>query len=168
MVPEESGYAANVEKAEIGERSWSFDDTPGGDLVKHHTPRMPGIELVAAHLGTTAKGMLKSIVMRTLEDKPRWVIGVVRGDHDVNEGKIRDALGCGVEMAPEAEARAAGFAIGYVSPAMGRLENTTVLIDPDACSGLWATGADEQDHHVTGWDWRRDSGLVDDALVSAV
>jgi prolyl-tRNA synthetase len=161
-----SGYAANVEKAEIGERTWSFDGSAGAELKKHHTPKMPGIELVAEHLGTTASGMLKTIVMRTVEDTPRWVLAVVRGDHDVNEGKVRDAIGCAVEMAPEGEARKAGFAIGYVSPAMGKAGGSVVLIDPDACAGSWATGADENDHHVTGWDWSRDSGIVDDALRS--
>ncbi len=160
-----SGYAANVEKAEIGERSWSFDGAPGSDLTKHHTPKMPGIELVAEHLGTTASGMLKTIVMRTVEDTPRWVLAVVRGDHDVNEGKVRDAVGCAVEMAPEGEARKAGFAIGYVSPRMGYVaENSLVLIDPDAAGGTWATGADENDYHVTGWHWSRDSELVDSRL----
>jgi prolyl-tRNA synthetase len=54
LVCPETGYAANVEKCEIGARSFSFDSTrPTGDLTTHHTPKMPGIEGVAEHLGTT-------------------------------------------------------------------------------------------------------------------
>jgi prolyl-tRNA synthetase len=153
----ESGYTANVEKAEIGARDWSFESPAVDDIVKHHTPGMPGIDLVAGHLGTEPSGMLKSIVMRTLEDEPRWVIAVVRGDHDVNEGKVRDAIGCAVELAPEKEAKEAGFAIGYVSPRMIDRVDLVMVVDPDALSKSdWATGADEPDHHITGFNWARD------------
>ena len=153
----ESGYTANVEKAEIGERPWSFDVAATDELQKHHTPGMPGIDLVAEHLGTDAAGMLKSIVFRRAGTEDKWVIAVVRGDHDVNEGKVRDAVGTGVEMAPEKEAKEAGFAIGYVSPRMIDSTKLTLVVDPDALAApSWATGADEPDHHVTGFNWSRD------------
>ncbi len=152
-----SGYAANVEKAEIGERAWSFDVEPSKEIEKHHTPNMPGIEGVAEHLGLDASGMLKSIVMRTAEETPRWVVAVVRGDHEVNEAKVRDAVGVGVELAPEDEAKAAGFVIGYVSPRMIDRIEQVLVVDPDALAGAsWATGADEKDHHITGFNWSRD------------
>ena len=67
---------------------------------------MPGIELVAEHLGTTPDGMLKTIVMQPAGEVnadgnggPRWVLAVVRGDHEVNEGKVRDAVGFAVAVA---------------------------------------------------------------------
>lgn len=154
-----SGYTANVEKAEIGERSWSFDVAPSAEITKHHTPNMPGIDLVAEHLGVQASGMLKSVVFRRVGTESKWVVAVVRGDHDVNEGKVRDAVGTAVELAPEAEARAAGFAIGYVSPRVIDSIKLTLVVDPDAlASATWATGADEKDHHITGFNWSRDMG----------
>jgi len=159
-----SGYAANVEKAEIGERKWSFEGIASQELVKHHTPSMPGIEGVAQHLGVVPSQMLKTIVFeRVLSDpeKTKHVLAVVRGDHDVNEGKVRDAVGSGVRLADEANARAVGLAIGYVSPrAFARLSGATIVVDPDAAQGAtaWATGADEADYHVTGFNWARDLG----------
>ncbi|MEQ8317850.1 MAG: proline--tRNA ligase [Phycisphaerales bacterium] len=168
-----SGYAANVEKAEIGERAWSFEGAASQELKKHHTPEMPGIELVAGHLGTTAAGMLKTIVFeRVLKDpdKTKYVLAVVRGDHDVNEGKVRDAVGSGVKLADEAKAKADGLAIGYLSPsAFARLTGATIVVDPDAAQGstAWATGADEMDHHVTGWHWGRDLGYETEKLKVA-
>jgi len=170
LVCPETGYAANVEKAEIGERSWTWDHSATEDLTKRHTPGMPGIEGVAGHLGVTPAQMLKSIVMRTTGGKPRWVIAVVRGDHDVNEGKVRDAVGASVELAPEAEARKAGFAIGYVSPRVHDTIPCTLVVDPDALGGgSWATGADEKDHHVTGFNWSRDlaSAAKSDRVIVA-
>ena len=157
LVCPQSGYAANVEKAEIGQRQWSFDVAPTADIAKHHTPDMPGIEGVAQHLGVNPSGMLKSIVMRRTGTESKWVVAVVRGDHDVNEGKVRDAVGSGVELAPEAQARQAGFAIGYVSPRVIDSIKLTLVVDPDAlASADWATGADEKDHHITGFNWSRD------------
>lgn len=159
-----SGYAANVEKAEIGEREWTWDHAATEPVKKHHTPNMPGIEGVAEHLGVTPAQMLKSIVMRTVGKSPRWVVAVVRGDHEVNEGKVRDAVGAPVELAPEAEARKAGFAIGYVSPRMVDRVELTMVVDPDAVNGsAWATGSDEKDHHDTGFNWERDLGAAIEA-----
>lgn len=168
-----SGYAANVEKAEIGEREWSFDGAAEQPLEKKHTPGMPGIAGVAEHLGVTAAGMLKTIVFeRVLKDpdKTKYVLAVVRGDHDVNEAKVRDAVGSGVKLADEAKAKADGLAIGYVSPrAFAKLTGATIVVDPDAAQGetAWATGADEMDHHVTGFNWTRDLGIEVEKLKVA-
>lgn len=168
-----SGYAANVEKAEIGEREWSFDGAAERELEKKHTPGMPGIAGVAEHLGVTAAGMLKTIVFeRVLSDpkKTKYVLAVVRGDHDVNEAKVRDAVGSGVKLADEAKAKADGLAIGYVSPrAFAKLVGATIVVDPDAAQGetAWATGADEMDHHVTGFNWTRDLGIEVEKLKVA-
>lgn len=157
LVCPESGYAANVEKAEIGVRAFDWGSASTDEVVKHHTPNMPGIEGVAEHLGTSPSGMLKTLVMRTVEDTPRWVLAVLRGDHEGNTAKIRDAVGSPVEMADEAEAVAAGFSIGYVSPKMAGKLDAVLVVDPDAVNGAsWATGADEKDHHITGFNWSRD------------
>jgi len=168
LVCPESGYAANVEKAEIGERAWSWDQSAVAEIEKRHTPNMPGIDSVAQHLGFDASQMLKSIVFRTSEDSPRWVVAVVRGDHEVNEAKVRDAVGAGVELAPEKDAREAGFVIGYVSPRVVASIDALLVVDPDAtASGSWATGADEKDHHITGFNWKRDlGGLIDVGKVT--
>lgn len=163
MVCPETGYAANVEKCEIGERAWSFDGEPDAELVTRETPGMPGIEGVAEHLGTTPAGMLKTIVMQPAEERDdvAWVLAVVRGDHDVNEGKVRDAVGFAVEMGDEKAAKQAGFAIGYVSPRAAEvIEKTMLVIDPDAIypgegKTTWATGSDHADQHDTGFCWRR-------------
>jgi prolyl-tRNA synthetase len=77
-------------------------------------------------------------------------------------------------MADEAEAKAAGFTIGFVSPASVKGRSDTLLIvDPDAAQGVdsakgkpmfWAAGADEADHHVKFFNWRRELGdALDDA-----
>jgi len=116
-------------------------------------------------MGVKPARMLKSIVFQVLpgsggDQQHKWVIAVVRGDHDVNEGKVKAASGHKVQLAPEKEARAAGFAIGYVSPkVVNTIPGTLLLIDPDAAQGgFWASGADATDHHVKHFNWRREVG----------
>jgi prolyl-tRNA synthetase len=161
-----SGYAANVEKCEIGARAHDFSGDPTGDLEKVHTPNLPSIEEVGKFMKVKPKNMLKTLVFSTTgEEDIRYVVAVVRGDHDVNEGKVRDAAGFSVAMADDKAARAAGFAIGYVSPRAAIEKGALLFVDPDAAQpGFWATGADEPDHHVKHFNWTRELG---DALSDA-
>ncbi len=172
-----TGYAANVEKCEIGARDepskgW-FGGDPTGELDKVHTPECPGIEEVCKLLKVKAKHMLKSVVFRVAEgdNAGTWVIAVVRGDQEVNEGHVRSAVGAAkIELADAEEAKQAGFAIGYVSPAViTKSNNAIMLVDRDAAIGFddaagkpmfWVTGADEKDHHVKHFNWRRELGNV--------
>lgn len=168
-----SGYAANIEKCEIGERAWSFAGAAQGQLVKHHTPGLPGIDAVAGVLGVTPPQMLKTLVFSVTglagrEQKDHsWVVVAVRGDHDANEGKVKALSGYTVAMADEKAGRLAGFSIGYVSPRVAAtLPGVLLVVDADAARGevAWATGADENDHHVTNFSWSRDfGGSLEDA-----
>jgi len=168
-----SGYAANVEKCEIGERPrGTFQEPPSGDMVEVHTPNLPGIEEVGKFMGVKPPRMLKTIVFQVVApapgipqtmvggQPPKWILATVRGDQDVNEGKVKAASGWQVAMGDEKAARAAGFAIGYVSPrAVNTVPGTLLLIDNDASlGGFWATGADKADHHVKHFNWRREVG----------
>src|SRR5690606_30700752 len=101
------------------------------------------------------RNMLKTLVCGT---PGAWVIAVVRGDHDLNEAKLRAVAGPGVALADEKLAREAGFAIGFVGPhvAIGR-NDVTLVVDPDAAQDtFWASGANEVDHHVKYFNWKRD------------
>ena len=174
---DKGNYAANVEKCAIGPRPHDLSAAPVGELQRVHTPNMPGIEGVSEFLKVKPGRMLKTIVWPwsaegdTEGQAKGWVLAVVRGDHDVNEGKVREALrarlGNAVMLATEgteAAAREAGFHIGYVSPAAAARPDGTprgdciVLADPNAAQGgFWATGGDETDHHVKYFNWKRDA-----------
>jgi prolyl-tRNA synthetase len=173
-----SGYAANVEKCEIGERAAPpkgyFAGDPTGPLEEVHTPNCPAIEDVSKLMKVRPENMLKTLVFKA-EDSDRWVVAVVRGDHEVNEGKVRDLAGFKVKMANPKEAQKKGFAIGFVSPraAVGKAD-VLLLIDKDVAVGwdatknkpmFWATGADKPDYHVKHFNWQRDLGK--DPLAAA-
>jgi len=170
-----SGYAANVEKCEIGDRGpWTLDAAPSGELAEVHTPGLPGITEVGKFMKVKPERMLKSIVFSVTRSGAAagatgWAIAVVRGDHDVNEGKVKIAVraltgdsGASVALADEKVAKAAGFVIGYVSPKMAAaVAGTMVVIDADvAQGGFWASGSDKPDYHVKHFNWRREVGAV--------
>ncbi|MBY0113978.1 MAG: proline--tRNA ligase [Phycisphaerales bacterium] len=162
-----SGYAANVEKCETGERpKGTLQEPPTGEWTEVHTPNLPGITEVGKAMGVKPERMLKTIVFSVDEAEGKsfkWIIATVRGDHDVNEGKVKALAGVKkIAMADEKAARAAGFAIGYVSPkCVNSVPATLLLIDADAShGGFWATGADKADYHAKHFNWRRDVGAA--------
>jgi len=160
-------YAANVEKCAIGERPVgpAFSGAaqpPVGDLETVHTPNCPGIDDVCAffkeklNTDLAPSQMLKTMVCKAGDT---WVVGVVRGDHDLNEGKLRDATGyADLALADDREARDAGFTIGFVGPHIAAQRNDVVLVvDSDATQdGDWVTGANQVDQHARHFHWQRD------------
>lgn len=183
---DKGNYAANVEKCEIGDRNHDFDGEPTGDLDDLHTPGCSGIDDVVAyckkHFGTKLKtqNMLKCLVMVAVHEnegvpaqeakEPWYVLAIVRSDHDVNEAKVCELMQARlsepvkVEMAPEAMARQDGWAVGFVGPhALDGRDDTYMIVDPDAAQGgFWVTGANEADHHVKHFNWKRDVKAVAD------
>ncbi|MCK4873932.1 MAG: proline--tRNA ligase [Phycisphaerales bacterium] len=158
---DKGNYAANMERCDIGERSSSLDGPPTAEIEPVHTPNLPGIDDVAAFLRIEPSDMLKTLVCRG--DDGVWTLGVVRGNHDLNESKLKQAAGVSqLELADDAAAREAGFAIGFVSPRVAsKMDDVRLFIDPDAAQDrLWVTGDDRADYHVRHFNWRRDTGDV--------
>ena len=176
LTSDKGNYAANVEKAVTGDRPGTFGGDPTGAYEKVHTPNLAGIEDVGKFLKVKPRNILKTLVFKTPNTGPMlengtnagWVVAVVRGDHDVNEAKlkavVKERFDVG-EMAlvdgPEVRAE---WAIGFVGPdAAARNERAVLLVDPDAAQGgFWLAGANEADYHAKHFNWFRDCG---DALA---
>ena len=175
VTSDKNNYAANVEKAEIGERPFTFDAAPTGELEKVHTPGLPGIEEVGKFMKVKPKNMLKTLVFKATGGLVDWIVAVVRGDHDVNESKLKKAAGekfgvASIELTDNETVRQQ-WAIGFVSPtAVLKVERAGLLVDPDAAQGgFWASGANEMDYHVKHFNWRRECGAsLDEAKKVAV
>jgi len=85
-------YAANLEKAEIAppEKTPSVDEARL-PLEEVHTPGVRTIEEVCAFLSVTPQEVVKTLTFNA-DGKPAAIL--VRGDHDVNEIKVKNVLGC--------------------------------------------------------------------------
>lgn len=130
--------ACGYEGFEVG---WPAAPSAAADepLVEHHTPDCPGIEAVVAHFdGLTAAEMLKCIAAGD-------TVVLVPGDR-----KVRIRL-------PDDEPRP-DLPVGYIGPMGLRERGITVLADASlqARPGPWTTGANKDEHHVTGARLGRD------------
>jgi prolyl-tRNA synthetase len=93
-------------------------------------------------------------------------IAVVRGDHEINEEKIRGKVSslhgepAKLSLMDDDEASKRGFCLGFVGPqALRQMDagSTCLLIDHDAANGgFWVTGANKTDYHVRHFNWNRD------------
>jgi len=154
---EDGSYAANLERAGKSQVTVKFTDAPAsppGELKKIHTPGSASIEQVCKLLNTTPQQMIKTLVFQQTGDSGvQYVVACVRGDHEVNEAKLKRVAGS-LELADEKTAQQAGFAIGYVGPHVVKQTKARLIIDPDALAVTNAvTGANEPDWHVSSFNW---------------
>ncbi len=97
---EQCNYAANLEKA--ASKLAEVEDLPAqgdGKPLEVHTPGMKTIEEVANFLGVSPKNKMKTLALmledadaKTSKNKPRAVVLLMRGDHQMNETKLSSAL----------------------------------------------------------------------------
>jgi prolyl-tRNA synthetase len=148
-------YAANVEKAEVNDKGLTLGEIGGEshELRKVATPGKKTVPEVAEFLNLPADRFIKTMVYQADGD---LIAALVRGDHEINELKLRTLLGRReVVLADEnAVARATGVAPGYLSPIGLKLR---VVAD---FSVRWmrgaVTGANEANAHLVGVDQERD------------
>ena len=137
-----AGYAANMEIA-------SATPQPAGDWAAQegelHTPGATTIEQVAEQLGVPRAALVKAMPY-VVEDEP--VLVLVRGDHRVNEFKLRNALRAEARQAHDEEIRERfGSVPGFIGPG---LQVRTVADEAlRGLSGLVA-GANRAEYHVGG------------------
>ena len=83
-------YAANLEKAEVAVAAGEPGPPLGDSPESVHTPKVRTVEDVAAFLNVTPADIVKTLIYET-EDGPVAVL--IRGDHEVNEVKVKNRLG---------------------------------------------------------------------------
>jgi prolyl-tRNA synthetase len=106
-------YAANVEKAEA--HPAPAEHAEPRPLEKVETPAKRSVEEVTAFLGIPSSALVKTLLV-VADGTP--VAALVRGDHDLNEIKLKHLLGCEtLEMAnEEMVTRVTGAPVGFAGP----------------------------------------------------
>jgi prolyl-tRNA synthetase len=144
------GYAANVEVASADPQPVELP-APLSAPEEVHTPGLTTVEEVSANLSVPAGALLKAYPV--IVDGRGLVLVVVRGDHRVNEIKLRNALGAPCRPAqPDEFARKIGPA-GFIGPVGA---NAPVLLDAAVGEGGYVTGANRPDFHLRGVEPGRD------------
>lgn len=162
-VCEESGYAANLEKAtsqiepiEDGEGLHAPEEFP--------TPGVRTIEdLVTFEGGAEATRQIKTLIfIATKDGKDFPVLALLRGDHQLHETKLSDNLkGATVRPAHDEEIFEL---LGAHAGSLGAVrlntdaKNKPFIIADNALKGRknMTTGANKDDHHIRGVDIERD------------
>jgi prolyl-tRNA synthetase len=144
------GYAANVEVATADPRPVALEALGAPERV--HTPGQTTVAAVAGALGVDPGALIKAYPV--VVEGRGLVLVLVRGDHQVNDVKLGNALG----GAPFRPAREAEFAqpigpAGYIGPVGA---DAPILMDRAIAGGGYITGANEADAHLRGVEPGRD------------
>ncbi len=145
-----AGYAANMEVASADAQAVSL---PAGlaspELVR--TPGMTTIDAVVRELALPAGALLKAFPVILDDDEMRLVM--VRGDHRVNEVKLRNTLGRPFRAAGAEEIADRLGPPGYIGPVGAPMP---ILLDAAIAPGAYVVGANEPDAHLRGVEPGRD------------
>lgn len=147
-------YAASDEKAELKAIVEAPEDAL--PLEKVETPDAHTIELVKDYLQVPIEKTIKAVAFQ--DDDERLILAFVRGDHEVNEVKILNAVegALHLHMAEESAIVAAGGCPGFMSP-IGLKPGTVVLVDSTVMEMHNAVaGANEKDFHYKNVNPKRD------------
>ncbi|MBX7166707.1 MAG: proline--tRNA ligase [Pirellulales bacterium] len=147
------GYAANLERAETGQRAGRTAAASSKPLTKVDTPQVGSIEQVSKLLKCRPEQVLKTLIYLA-DEQPLAVL--LRGDHEANEGKVRRASGAAqlVLAPPDVIERATGAPVGFAGPCGLKIR---ILADYDVAAVADAVvGANEADKHYTGANLGRD------------
>jgi prolyl-tRNA synthetase len=148
-------YAANVEKAEVRPAAAV---SSGGRLPLERiaTPDKKTITDVAAFLTVPVESTVKALVCSNGEGA--FVMALLRGDHELNEIKLKNALGWDeIRMATDEEILVeTGAPVGFLGP-IGVKDGLAVVGDL-ALNGMvdCVIGANQTDMHYTGANPGRD------------
>ena len=143
------GYAANVEIASADPQPVELPPAlPEPELVE--TPGMVTVAAVASEFGVPAGALLKAYPV-IAGGELRLVM--LRGDHRVNDIKLRNALGTEFRPAQAEEFEDRIGPAGYIGP-VGT--DVPILLDGGVDAGGYVTGANRPDAHLRGVEPGRD------------
>jgi prolyl-tRNA synthetase len=146
------GYAANQQIATTRRPQPVVEAPEPTEEVA--TPDAPTIAALAAFLGIEASHTAKAIFFTA--DDGRLITAIVRGDEDVNETKLLNAVKAGdLRPAREEEIRAAGMVPGYASP-IGAHDTLVVVDHLAAASSNLVAGANRAGFHLRNVNVGRD------------
>ncbi|MCP2033082.1 prolyl-tRNA synthetase [Planomicrobium sp. HSC-17F08] len=140
-----SSYAANIEMAAVS-MEYPKSDEAMKELEKVATPDQKTIVDVAAFLNTTPEQCIKTLVFKADDE---LVVVLSRGDHEINDVKVKHATGATiVELAePEEVQQALGCEIGSLGPV--KLPSSIKVYADHAVQSIvnGVTGANEDGFH---------------------
>jgi prolyl-tRNA synthetase len=138
------GYAANVEVASAEPQGVELPAALDA-AEEVSTPGLTTVEEVSGALGVPPGALIKA--MPVMVEGRGMVLVLVRGDHRLNEIKLRDALGADFRPAGAEEIEAELGPVGFVGPVGA---SVPVVKDTAIQGDSFVTGANKADAHLRG------------------
>ncbi|MGV2941144.1 proline--tRNA ligase [Mesobacillus sp. LC4] len=148
-----SEYAANIEMAPVT-AIYEKSSEPAKELEKVQTENKKTIDEVSSFLNVEAKDCIKSLLFK-VDD--RYVLVLVRGDHDVNDIKLKNYYEASVvELADTATTKEVlGCSVGSLGPV--GVDGVEVIADNAVQAVVnGVCGANEEDYHYKNVNPERD------------
>jgi len=147
------GYAADEEKAESKKEEYNTN-IEMKDIEEVHTPNFKTIEEVSTYLNISEKETAKALIYYA---KDKYICALIRGDRNVNEIKLCNALDIAeheLRLATDKEIEEIGLIKGFIGPIDINLE---IYIDEELQSQKnLVVGANKSDYHLRNVNLNRD------------
>ena len=162
------GYTANRQVATFQKEYFKEEENP---IEKVATPEAKTIEELCDFLKIEARQTAKAVFMvgsfindKNGEEEDKLIVAIVRGDMDVEESKLSNAIRANaLRPAHEEEITACGMVPGFASPIGAKGNFITVVDDSVANSNNLVAGANEAGYHLKNTNFKRDyDGIVKD------
>ena len=153
-------YAANIEKAECVAEAAEKEELK--EMKKIETPNVKTIEELAKFFNVTEKKLVKTLIFNV---DGKIVAVCVRGDREVNEVKVVNALGgaIDIELASSEEVyKATSAKLGFAGPVGIKVDE--LLVDKEVTLMYnFIIGANDTGYHIENVNYGRDfEGTVGD------
>jgi prolyl-tRNA synthetase len=158
-------YAANLEKAEVALAPGELEPPVGDAPEPVSTPRVRTVEEVAAFLKVSPAAIVKTLIYET-ENGPVAVL--IRGDHEVNEVKVKNLLGvtdlilAGIIKVQELT----GAEVGFAGPV--HLKLPIYADQAVARMNTMVTGANRDNYHLKNVHPIRDFKITETADLRSI
>jgi prolyl-tRNA synthetase len=163
LICESCCYGANAEKCEIGKRPVKKSDEDQQAIELVDTPNARTIDQVTSFLKKSPKKLVKTLIYKV---DGEVVAALVRGDREINEPKLRNALGAkSVEMAdPDTIMEITGAEVGFAGPV--GLKGVKIVADREV-EGMcnFVVGGNKTDAHYVNVNLGRDFDVTEFADI---
>lgn len=162
------GYTANRQVASFQKEYYPEEMKA---IEKIATPETKTIEELSALLNVEKSRMAKAVFMvgtfiddTNGEEETKLVVAIIRGDMDVEESKLSNAVKANaLRPAHEEEIAECGMVAGYASPIGAKGKYVVIVDDTVAKSNNLVAGANEEGYHYINTNFGRDyTGTVAD------